>query len=114
MSTLQRDGNVIMVHYCYDLECVVINGINVINVPCVQALEQALLSRDSALSAVMEKGKTLLSLLHSPSIMENMDRLQSDYQELCNAARVRQAYTQPERTKTEAVHFTSLHTLQSL
>lgn len=59
----------------------------------VQVLEQSLLSRDSALSAVMEKGKTLLSLLHSPSIMENLDGLQSDYQELRNTARVRRAHT---------------------
>lgn len=72
----------------------------VINVPYVQALEQSLLSRDSALNAMMEKGKTLLSLLHSPSITENMGRLQSDYRELCNTARVRPAHTQKMNTVT--------------
>lgn len=93
-----------MVHYNYDMECIVTN---VITVACVQVLEQSLLSRDSALSAMMEKGKTLLSLLHSPSIMENMDRLQSDYRELCDTARVRQAHTQMEEKNPDTLHLTA-------
>uniref|UniRef100_A0A8B9L4Z7 Spectrin repeat containing, nuclear envelope 1a n=1 Tax=Astyanax mexicanus TaxID=7994 RepID=A0A8B9L4Z7_ASTMX len=52
-----------------------------------KAVEQALLSRNSAVSSVLEKGETLLSLLHSPSIKENMDRLQTDYKGLRTAAR---------------------------
>lgn len=55
---------------------------------CVQAVEQTLLSRDSAVSFVIEKGETLLTLLHSPSITDNMTRLQTDYQEMCCSARV--------------------------
>lgn len=71
-------------------------------------MEQSLLSRDSALGAMMEKGKILLSLLHSPSITENMDRLQSDYRELCNTARVRQAHTQTEE-KQHVIRYISLY-----
>uniref|UniRef100_A0A8C1T562 Spectrin repeat containing, nuclear envelope 1a n=1 Tax=Cyprinus carpio TaxID=7962 RepID=A0A8C1T562_CYPCA len=52
-----------------------------------KAVEQMLLSRDSAVSFVLEKGETLLTLLHSPSITDNMTRLQADYQELCSSAR---------------------------
>lgn len=55
---------------------------------CFQAVEQMLLSRDSAVSFVLEKGETLLTLLHSPSITDNLTRLQTDYQELCFSARV--------------------------
>ncbi len=55
---------------------------------CVQAVEQTLLSRDSAVSFVLEKGETLLTLLHSPSITDNMSRLQADYKELCGKAKV--------------------------
>ncbi|XP_060722109.1 nesprin-1 isoform X2 [Tachysurus vachellii] len=69
-----------------------------------KVLEQTLLSRDSALSAMMEKGKTLLSLLHSPSITENMDRLQSEYQELCNTVRSRVQKLEAHVKKQEEYH----------
>ncbi|MCJ8743979.1 hypothetical protein PDJAM_G00100910, partial [Pangasius djambal] len=69
-----------------------------------KVLEQSLLSRDSALSAMMEKGKTLLSLLHSPSITENMDRLQSDYRELCNSARTQVQKLEAHVKKQEEYH----------
>jgi len=55
---------------------------------CVQAVELLLVSRDSAVSFVLEKGESLLTLLHSPSITDNMTRLQADYKELCGSARV--------------------------
>ncbi|GAA6076171.1 nesprin-1 isoform X1, partial [Tachysurus ichikawai] len=69
-----------------------------------KVLEQTLLSRDSALSAMMEKGKTLLSLLHSPSITENMDRLQSEYQELYNTVRSRVQKLEAHVKKQEEYH----------
>ncbi|KAF4071108.1 hypothetical protein AMELA_G00281340 [Ameiurus melas] len=69
-----------------------------------KVLEQTLLSRDSALSAMMEKGKVLLSLLHSPSITENMDRLQSDYRELCNTARTQVQKMEAHVKKQEEYH----------
>uniref|UniRef100_A0A8B9RI12 Spectrin repeat containing, nuclear envelope 1a n=1 Tax=Astyanax mexicanus TaxID=7994 RepID=A0A8B9RI12_ASTMX len=67
-----------------------------------KAVEQALLSRNSAVSSVLEKGETLLSLLHSPSIKENMDRLQTDYKGLRTAARVQKL--EGHVKKQEAYH----------
>ncbi|TSR99415.1 Nesprin-1 [Bagarius yarrelli] len=69
-----------------------------------KVLEQSLLSRASALSAMMEKGKTLLSLLHSPSINQIMEQLQSDYQELCITARTRVQNLEAQVKKQEVYH----------
>ncbi|XP_022518839.2 nesprin-1 isoform X7 [Astyanax mexicanus] len=69
-----------------------------------KAVEQALLSRNSAVSSVLEKGETLLSLLHSPSIKENMDRLQTDYKGLRTAARAQVQKLEGHVKKQEAYH----------
>uniref|UniRef100_A0A8C1T930 Spectrin repeat containing, nuclear envelope 1a n=1 Tax=Cyprinus carpio TaxID=7962 RepID=A0A8C1T930_CYPCA len=65
---------------------------------------QMLLSRDSAVSFVLEKGETLLTLLHSPSITDNMTRLQADYQELCSSARTHVHKLEAQVKKQEAYH----------
>ncbi|TRY57107.1 hypothetical protein DNTS_023982 [Danionella cerebrum] len=67
-------------------------------------VEQTLISRDSAVSFVLEKGETLLSLLHSPSITENMSKLQADYQELCSSARAYVQRLEAQVKKQEAYH----------
>uniref|UniRef100_A0A8B9L0L9 Spectrin repeat containing, nuclear envelope 1a n=1 Tax=Astyanax mexicanus TaxID=7994 RepID=A0A8B9L0L9_ASTMX len=59
-----------------------------------------LLYKDS----VLEKGETLLSLLHSPSIKENMDRLQTDYKGLRTAARAQVQKLEGHVKKQEAYH----------
>uniref|UniRef100_A0A8C1T5H7 Spectrin repeat containing, nuclear envelope 1a n=1 Tax=Cyprinus carpio TaxID=7962 RepID=A0A8C1T5H7_CYPCA len=69
-----------------------------------KAVEQMLLSRDSAVSFVLEKGETLLTLLHSPSITDNMTRLQADYQELCSSARTHVHKLEAQVKKQEAYH----------
>ncbi|XP_062858462.1 nesprin-1 isoform X4 [Trichomycterus rosablanca] len=70
----------------------------------LKAVEQALMSRDSAVSAVLEKGKTLLHHLYSPSITENLDRLQDEYKELCAAARTQVQKIEAHVKKQEAYH----------
>ncbi|XP_048062412.1 nesprin-1 isoform X1 [Megalobrama amblycephala] len=69
-----------------------------------KAAEHSLLSRDSALSFVLEKGESLLTLLHSPSITDNMTRLQADYQELCGSARTHVHRLEGQVKKQEAYH----------
>uniref|UniRef100_A0A8C2KL13 Spectrin repeat containing, nuclear envelope 1a n=1 Tax=Cyprinus carpio TaxID=7962 RepID=A0A8C2KL13_CYPCA len=69
-----------------------------------KAVEQTLLSRDSAVSFVLEKGETLVTLLHSPSITDNMIRLQADYQELCGSARTHVHRLEAQVKKQEAYH----------
>ncbi|XP_016311636.1 nesprin-1-like isoform X6 [Sinocyclocheilus anshuiensis] len=69
-----------------------------------KAVEQTLLSRDSAVSFVLEKGETLVTLLHSPSITDNMTRLQADYQELCGSARTHVHRLEAQVKKQEAYH----------
>ncbi|XP_037393333.1 nesprin-1 isoform X3 [Pygocentrus nattereri] len=69
-----------------------------------KAVEQALLSRNSAVSSVLEKGENLLSHLHSPSIRENMDRLQANYKELCTAARAQVQRLEGHVKKQEVYH----------
>ncbi|XP_073712130.1 nesprin-1 isoform X2 [Misgurnus anguillicaudatus] len=69
-----------------------------------KAVEQTLLSRDSAVSFVLEKGETLLTLLHSPSITDNLTRLQTDYQELCCSARTHVQRLEGHVKKQEAYH----------
>uniref|UniRef100_A0A8C1YUK6 Spectrin repeat containing, nuclear envelope 1a n=1 Tax=Cyprinus carpio TaxID=7962 RepID=A0A8C1YUK6_CYPCA len=69
-----------------------------------KAVEQTLLSRDSAVSFVLEKGETLVTLLHSPSITDNMIRLQADYQELCGSTRTHVHRLEAQVKKQEAYH----------
>ncbi|XP_052391485.1 nesprin-1 isoform X1 [Carassius gibelio] len=69
-----------------------------------KAVEQTLRSRDSAVSSVLEKGETLVTLLHSPSITDNMIRLQGDYQELCGSARTHVHRLEAQVKKQEAYH----------
>ncbi|XP_067272909.1 nesprin-1 isoform X4 [Pseudorasbora parva] len=69
-----------------------------------KAVEHSLLSRDSAVSFVLEKGESLLTLLHSPSITDNMSRLQADYQELCGSARTHVHRLEGQVKKQEAYH----------
>ncbi|XP_043075052.1 nesprin-1 isoform X1 [Puntigrus tetrazona] len=69
-----------------------------------KAVEQTLLSRDSAVSFVLEKGETLLTLLHSPSITDNMTKLQADYKELCGSARTHVHRLDAQVKKQEVYH----------
>lgn len=45
-------------------------------------------SHESSVKSVIEKGEALLEIVHDPTIRENMTKLQNDYQELCNKAKV--------------------------
>lgn len=45
-------------------------------------------SHESAVRSVVEKGEVLLDMVCDPTIRDNMNRLQIDYQELCTAAKV--------------------------
>lgn len=36
----------------------------------------------------MEKGEVLLETVHDPTISDNLSRLQTDYQDICTAAKV--------------------------
>lgn len=40
------------------------------------------------MKSVIEKGEALLEIVHDPNISENMTKLQNDYQDLCNTAKV--------------------------
>uniref|UniRef100_A0A8K9Y661 Spectrin repeat containing nuclear envelope protein 1 n=1 Tax=Oncorhynchus mykiss TaxID=8022 RepID=A0A8K9Y661_ONCMY len=51
-----------------------------------KALLQTVQSHDSAVRLVVEKGESLLLSVQYPSIRDNMNRLQTDYTELGNAA----------------------------
>lgn len=45
-------------------------------------------SHESAVRSVVEKGEALLDSVRDPAIRDNMSRLQTDYQDLCTAAKV--------------------------
>lgn len=45
-------------------------------------------SHESSVKSVIEKGEALLEIVHDPTIRENMTKLQNDYQDLCNKAKV--------------------------
>lgn len=40
------------------------------------------------MKSVIEKGEALLEIVHDPTIRENMTKLQNDYQDVCNKAKV--------------------------
>uniref|UniRef100_A0A8C7ULC6 Spectrin repeat containing, nuclear envelope 1b n=1 Tax=Oncorhynchus mykiss TaxID=8022 RepID=A0A8C7ULC6_ONCMY len=48
---------------------------------------EKLQSHESAVRSVVEKGEVLLNMVCDPTIRDNMNRLQTDYQELCTAAK---------------------------
>lgn len=45
-------------------------------------------SHEPAIKFVIEKGEALLETVRDPTISENMTKLQTDYQDLCNTAKV--------------------------
>lgn len=45
-------------------------------------------SHESSVRSVIEKGEALLEIVHDPTVSENMTKLQNDYQDLCNKAKV--------------------------
>lgn len=45
-------------------------------------------SHESTVNSVIEKGEALLEIVHDPTISENMTKLQNDYHDLCNKAKV--------------------------
>lgn len=54
----------------------------------VQTIQQTVQSHESALKSVFEKGQALLDTVHDTTIGDNMKKMQTDYQDLCLAAKV--------------------------
>ncbi|XP_052352542.1 nesprin-1-like isoform X4 [Oncorhynchus keta] len=52
-----------------------------------KTIQQTVHSHESAVRSVVEKGEVLLDMVCDPTIRDNMNRLQTDYQELCTAAK---------------------------
>uniref|UniRef100_A0A8C7KDH8 Spectrin repeat containing, nuclear envelope 1b n=1 Tax=Oncorhynchus kisutch TaxID=8019 RepID=A0A8C7KDH8_ONCKI len=53
-----------------------------------KTIQQTVQSHESAVRSVVEKGEVLLDMVCDPTIRDNMNRLQTDYQELCTASQV--------------------------
>ncbi|XP_045574102.1 nesprin-1 isoform X3 [Salmo salar] len=53
-----------------------------------KTIQQTVQSHESAVRSVVEKGEALLDSVRDPAIRDNMSRLQTDYQDLCTAAKV--------------------------
>lgn len=54
----------------------------------VQTIQQTVQSHESALKSVFEKGQALLDIVHDTTISDKMKKMQTDYQDLCLAAKV--------------------------
>ncbi|RXM34940.1 Nesprin-1 [Acipenser ruthenus] len=52
-----------------------------------KTIQQTVLSHESSLKSVIEKGQALLDTIRDPSVSNNMNKLQAEYHELCNIAR---------------------------
>ncbi|KAK6304736.1 hypothetical protein J4Q44_G00253220 [Coregonus suidteri] len=52
-----------------------------------KTIQQTVQSHESAVRSVVEKGGALLDTVCDPTIRDNMNRLQTDYQDLCTAAK---------------------------
>ncbi|XP_073726049.1 nesprin-1 isoform X5 [Misgurnus anguillicaudatus] len=54
-----------------------------------KTIQQSIQSHESAIRSVIEKGEALLETIRDPIISENIGKLKTDYQDLCNDAKVR-------------------------
>ncbi|XP_053736179.1 nesprin-1 isoform X10 [Synchiropus splendidus] len=69
-----------------------------------KVLLQMVQSHDVSIKSVVEKGETLLGSVHYPSIRDKMNRLQKDYNELCNMATVLAQNLEGQVKEQEAYH----------
>ncbi|RXM34120.1 Nesprin-1 [Acipenser ruthenus] len=51
-----------------------------------KTIQQTVLSHESSVKSVIEKGRALLDIIRDPSVSNNMNKLQSEYHKLCNIA----------------------------
>lgn len=56
---------------------------------CLKSLQQTVLSHEPSVKSVREKGEALLELVQDVTLKDKIDQLQSDYQDLCSAGKVR-------------------------
>lgn len=61
---------------------------NILLIFYVQTIQQTVQSHEPTLKSVVEKGQALLEIVHDTTISDNMKKMQSDYQDLCLAAKV--------------------------
>lgn len=54
-----------------------------------KSLQQTVLSHEPSVKSVREKGEALLDLVQDVTLKDKIDKLQSDYQDLCSAGKVR-------------------------
>ncbi|KAM6459267.1 nesprin-1-like [Liasis olivaceus] len=56
-----------------------------------KTVQQTILSHEPLIKSVMEKGECLLELICDANLAENIQKLQNEYQELCNIAKIQVA-----------------------
>ncbi|XP_028808913.1 nesprin-1 isoform X6 [Denticeps clupeoides] len=76
-----------------------------------KSLQQTALSRASAVRSVVEKGQSLQDAFQCPSIRQNIERLQTDYKDLCSAAKVNVQKVE-EQVKEQEVYFKELQDVE--
>jgi len=52
-------------------------------------MQQTILSHEPSVKSVIEKGEALFDLVNDVTLKSNIQDLQSDYHELCSAAKVK-------------------------
>ncbi|XP_078239370.1 nesprin-1 isoform X9 [Pogona vitticeps] len=52
-----------------------------------KSIQQIVLSHEPSIKSVAEKGNSLLELVHDPNVAENIQKLWTEFQELCNTAK---------------------------
>ena len=70
-----------------------------------------MLSHEPSVKSVREKGEALLELVQDVTLKDKIDQLQSDYQDLCSAAKV---WKDQKQKKTGVFHRGSLDSILSV